>query len=251
MDAHRVRADWTGDRSGRLTDGAIVDVSNAISYTSYMMIFTDVRDSGAANSMQVANVTFWDGASGTGNSVLTFGDPIIAVDLDGYSEYPGNSEDPRNGIDGTLDKYLNFGAANSGFIVTPASGADVVRSFQITTANDHEDRDPAAWELYGTNDSIASTNNGDGSGESWALIDSGIIDLPTERDTLGPVVGVDNDTAYQSYKMIFTDLRDASAANSMQIAEVQFFNTVVPEPGTMALTLIGLFGLFALRRRSA
>ena len=82
-------------------------------------------------------------------------------------------------------KYLNFGKENSGFIVTPAFGAAAVKAFQITTANDATNRDPASWELYGTNDPILSFNNSTGGDESWTLVDSGTLDLPGERLTAG------------------------------------------------------------------
>ena len=59
----------------------------------------------------------------------------------------------------------------------------------------------------------------------------------------GDMVSVDNDTFYTSYKMLFPTLKDAGA-NSMQIAEIQFYG--IPEPTT--LCLLGL-GVVALRRR--
>jgi hypothetical protein len=39
--------------------------------------------------------------------------------------------------------------------------------------------------------------------------------------------------------MVFPTVRDAAAANSMQISEVQFFN-VVPEPFSCILIVVGL-----------
>jgi glucose/arabinose dehydrogenase len=162
--------------------------------------------------------------------LLTPGGPIIAVDADGASSSPGN-ESVENAIDGTLAKYLNFGETNSGFIVTPGNPAAVVTSFRITTANDSSERDPATWQLYGTNDPVTSGNHSTGTAESWTLIASGSVSLPTARNTLGPIVSVSNSTAYKSYKMLFPTVRNAGAANSMQIAEIQFFGnagTVTP-----------------------
>jgi hypothetical protein len=144
------------------------------------------------------------------------------------SDFPDN-EAPEKAIGGiigpgtTNNKYLNFGRENSGFIVTPAA-ASVVKSFQIATANDAPNRDPATYELYGTNQAIASTQNSYGTAESWTLIQSGDIALPTGRNTLGPVVDVaSNSTSYTSYKMLFPTLRNAPATNSMQIGEVSFY----------------------------
>lgn len=150
-------------------------------------------------------------------------DSIIAIDRDAFnSSYPSN-ESPSNAIDGTLNKYLNFGELNSGFIVTPTVGSSIVKSFQISTANDAEERDPTAWELYGTNDTIQSSDNSTGSAENWTLIDFGGVSLPGARNAPGPNVEVTNSTAYTSYRMVFTGVKNAAAANSMQIAEIQFF----------------------------
>jgi glucose/arabinose dehydrogenase len=176
-----------------------------------------------------------------GTAILSPGDPIIAVDTGGASNYPGN-ESPANAIDGTLAKYLNFGEINSGFIVTPSNTASIVKSFQITTANDAEERDPTAWQLFGTNDPVASTDNSTGSAENWTLIDSGTIVLPGARNTLGPVVTVDNNTAYSSYRMLFTGVKNAGAANSMQIAEIQFFGAPEQSATPPSLRLEGAAG---------
>ncbi|WP_428303708.1 PQQ-dependent sugar dehydrogenase [Lacipirellula sp.] len=161
--------------------------------------------------------------------ILSPGDPIIPVDSDGNSSTPGNETAP-NAIDGTLNKYLNFGRTNSGFIVTPSNPASVVTSFQITTANDSTDRDPSGWQLFGTNQPIASVANSTGLAETWTPIGSGSLSLPTARNTLATAVTFSNSTAYSSYKLIFTGVRNSGTANSMQIAEVQFFGT--PAAGT-------------------
>ena len=154
--------------------------------------------------------------------ILAPGDAIIPIDADGSSSSPGN-ETVVEAIDGTLDKYLNFGEVNSGFIVTPAAPATVVKSFQLTTANDADERDPTSWQLFGTNSPITSVAHGTGAAEAWTLIGSGAVTLPTARNTQGPIVNVANAVAYSSYKMVFTGVRNATAANSMQIAEFQFF----------------------------
>ncbi|WP_197531575.1 CotH kinase family protein [Posidoniimonas corsicana] len=150
-----------------------------------------------------------------------FGVPGTSVS--GNSSYPGN-ERPSDALDGNSGtKYLNFGGANSGIILTPGVGASVVRSFQLTTANDAQGRDPSSWELYGTNDPIQSNDNSTGLAENWTLIDSGSINLPTQRQTQGPVVSVDNATAYTSYKLMFPTLK--FNANEMQVADIRFYET--------------------------
>src|SRR5687768_12421441 len=83
-------------------------------------------------------------------------DTAIAIDLDAVvvpaqnnGRYPGG-ENPPKAIDGLLgsSKYLNFGAAGSGFIVTPTALPGIpVDGFRITTANDAPGRDPASFAL--------------------------------------------------------------------------------------------------------
>lgn len=226
----------------RLTMGAAVSVSNNTAYSSYRMLYPTLK---GAPLMQIADVGLYESTDGTGLNVVGAADPILAIQEAPASSYPGH-EGPANAVDGTLGKYLNFGQTNSGLIVTPAFGESIVDGFQITTANDSPERDPASWELYGTNDAIISEDNGQGNMENWVLIDSGSLALPEERDTLADLVSVSGgSTAYTSYKMLFPTLKDADAANSMQIAEIQF--TGVPEPTTICL--LGLGGLSLLRRR--
>jgi len=124
-------------------------------------------------------------------------------------------------------------------------GTSIVDSFQITTANDSAERDPASWELYGTLDAILSGDNTEGTAETWTLIANGTIALPDDRNTLGPLVEFSNSTAYASYKILFPTLKNADSANSMQIAEIQLYG--IPEPATICL--LGMGGLALIRRR--
>jgi hypothetical protein len=230
------------------------------SFTTYRLIFPTVKNSAVANSMQIANIDVFTSSDGTGTSILAFDDPVAAIDMPALvpgapqSRSPGNETAPLaiDGDPGT--KYLNFGENNSGFIVTPAVGATKVTSFVITTANDAEPRDPATWQLFGTNDPIMSTNHSRGMGETWTLIDEGTLELPPDRNTEGPVVPVENTTAYLSYRLVFPAVKNAATANSMQISEIQFDGTIgagaaalaaVPEPNSALLAIIG--ALFAAR----
>ena len=125
--------------------------------------------------------------------ILAAGDSIIAIDADGNSATPNAAELVANILDGNSGtKYLNTGIANSGFIVTPAAGASVVQSFAITTANDVPSRDPASYQLYGTNAAISSTANSTGTAESWTLIQQGSLSLPSARQTTAAAVSVTN-----------------------------------------------------------
>ena len=212
----------------RLTVGPVYSFVNEASYASYRLVFPTLKSAALANSMQIADIGIYESTDGSGENVLNLLDEGLAIDLDGFgtdSAYP-DIEPPSNALDGNVfTKYLNFGRENSGFIVTPSVGSSVIDSFQVSTANDFESRDPTSWELYGTNSPILSMDNSTGDAEPWTLIDSGVLDLPVERFTPGDVVPVNNSTTYASYRMVFPTIRDPDAAmtDSLQFSEVQFF----------------------------
>ena len=149
-----------------------------------------------------------------------------AVTPEQRGNYPVG-EEPFNVLDGKAStKYLNFAKEGSGFIVTPSGmTTQTVQSFKITTANDAQERDPTSWALYGTNDAIVSGDNSTGEAENWTLIDEGAVTLPTARETVGPVVTVTNSGSYTSYKIMFPALKNPASADSMQIADVTFYES--------------------------
>jgi hypothetical protein len=173
------------------------------------------------------------GAHSNAASIIAADDLILAIDLDvaaPASGYPGN-ETPMLALDedaGT--NYLNFGGSGSGFIVTPISGPSLVRSFLITTANDFPGRDPSTYALYGTNDPILSTDNSDGSVESWALISSGPLALPIDRFVDAPLVTFANSTSYASYRLLFPTLKSEPL---MQVADVRIYATPTERAQTL------------------
>lgn len=159
--------------------------------------------------------------------LLSPADFIIPIDEDfagttAASSYPAG-EEPLRCIDGDVNtKYLNFGEGGSGFIVTPAA-ALAVQSLQITTANDSENRDPTSFILSGTNDVIDTPENSQGGTETWTEIATGALMPSINRFEAAPVVSFINTDAYTSYRLVFPTVRDAGGANSMQVAEVQFY----------------------------
>jgi len=148
------------------------------------------------------------------------GDPNDGL-MDGDNFGWPAAETPDLAIDNDVNtKFLHFKGEleATGIQVTPAIGATVVTGLTLTTANDSPERDPVAFELSGSNDGI------DG---SYTLIASGdIVDFAqdeawprfTKNET--PIV-FSNSVAYTTYKIMFTAVRDATSANSMQIAEIE------------------------------
>lgn len=196
--------------------------------------------------------------------IFTPGDTIFGGVKSGATftinnSWPGN-EAPSNAIDGVGQKYLNFSMINTGFIVKPSVGSSVATSIKLWTANGPQQRDPASYELWGSNAAI-------GSGPSFSLSDftlisSGALSLPSTRNGAGntplsdissQTIGFTNSTAYTSYMVIFPTVKDNSAT-VMEIGEVQLYGSAaVPEPTSLAIFGIGagIAGLKARTRKRA
>lgn len=209
------------------------------------------------------------GTSAQAAKIFAPGDPIVAIwntTASGNStdstagtgsagQYPTNEAAP-NVVDGTNNKYLNFGGGGgagvqtdskgvgTGFYITPGVTDSIVKAFQFTAANDAVNRDPLTITIEGSNAVGAALKTG----TSWALIYSGTTGLATDpgRNTPGVLVPVTNSTTYDSYRVIVTSQR--GIANSTQYAEVQFY-TQVPEPTSLALAGIAGVGLLVVARR--
>ena len=129
--------------------------------------------------------------------------------------------------DNVKTKYLHFkgddvidpNADPTGFKVTPSAGASIVTGLTFTTANDAEERDPVAYELYGSNVSIDGPYNLIASGD---IVDFNDPNTAWPRFTKNTTpITFENATVYKHYQVLFPALRDAESANSMQIAEVE------------------------------
>jgi len=204
-------------------------------------------------------------------SIFSPGDPIAGGQLNGgtfnlgsegtqgdANNWPG-AEAPADLINGAIggggEKYLNFGKTNTGIVVTPTAGGglpSVVTSMELWVANDANERDPASYQLFGSN---AAINLGaDIALSDFTLISEGGLALPLDRDNandatgFSQVVSIDNSAAYSSYMLVFPTIRNEGATNSMQLSEVQLEGTFVPEPSTTLVALLGLLPLLRRRR---
>ncbi|MEM7313352.1 MAG: hypothetical protein AAF497_09395 [Planctomycetota bacterium] len=210
-------------------------------------------------------------------AVPAFGQ-VFTVGMDGccssdINQWPGG-EAPNFAIDGAGQKYLNFTDLYAGVVVTPASNA-VPGGITVWAANDAEERDPSSFSVYGVNGALTAANPGD-TVSGMTLIASGGITLPSTRNDGGAAaldpansatVGFSAAAAYDNYVIVFPTVKDAGAANSMKIAEVQLMDaagapiftpndgilggvlTTVPEPSTSLMALLCMIPMIGFIRR--
>ncbi len=154
------------------------------------------------------------------------GDAIQGVPNDGETTGGGDNgwpgaETPDLAIDDDVNtKFLHFkGEVEPTSIqVTPSIGATIVTGLTFTTANDAVERDPVTFELSGSNDGIDGPYTLIASGEISDFAAEEAWPRFTKNET---AILFNNDVAYTSYQLLFTSVRDAASANSMQIAEVE------------------------------
>jgi len=160
------------------------------------------------------------------NDVTKPGDIVKGVPDDG--DWPGG-EYPALAIDdNTGTKFLHFKGPQgiTGIKVTPLDGASVVTGLTFTTANDATERDPVAYELSGSNDSIDGPFTLIASGD---IVDFGGADAWPRFTKNETPISFNNAKAYSHYQVLFTAVRDAGSANSMQIAEIELIGVPAAE----------------------
>ncbi len=214
--SYRVLGSNDGTNFDLITEGAVgpfagrfiqqdFEFVNNTAYSSYRVLFPTVANAGAANSMQVGEV-----------QLLTHGDVTTPGDfIKGSStNFPGG-ERPRLAIDNNYNnKYLNFDKLNTGFTITPVRGLSVISGISITSGNDAPERDPASYEIYGSND-----------GTNFQLIGSGVFNAFANRFQQQESEFF-NTQEFTTYRVVFPTVANAAGANSMQVTEVQLLGTV-------------------------
>ena len=140
------------------------------------------------------------------------------------SNSPGAEQAP-NAIDNNPNtKYLNFDKADTGLTITTVGS--IVTGLGLTSANDAPERDPATFILSGSVDGVNFTEIASG--------DVPAFGARFERQE----VSFANETAYNTYKLIFPKVVNPDAANSMQIAEVELLGVAaeVEAPPSISVT---------------
>lgn len=136
-------------------------------------------------------------------------------------------------MDGSIgpgSKYLNLNVANTALIFSGTT-ARVPGRMELWVAEDAVERDPTSYTLYGTNAAIPALTSGGTCPEQLhsdrlrharpartrAEHHGGRLRLQPERAHPGS-------TAYASYLLVFPTVKNTpTAANSMQISEVQLY----------------------------
>ncbi len=86
----------------------------------------------------------------------------------------------------------------------------VIHWYALTSANDFPQRDPRDWQLLGSNDR----------GKTWSTLDVRKGEVFAGRQQRS-VYRVSNPSSYEMYRLQIDEVRDASAANSIQLAELE------------------------------
>ena len=202
----------------------IVLADTGASLTNVTSLTIGVDGAGAVGMLYIDDIRLHPEIfEASSSDITTPGDTILGVPND--QNWPV-AEAPEFAIDDNVgSKYLHFEgpSGTTGFQVTPSVGATIVTGLSFTTANDADERDPVAYELSGSNAGIE--------GPFTVIAAGDIVDFSQAtawaRQTVNETqISLDNTVAYAHYQIVFTALRDAGSANSMQIAEVELLGDI-------------------------
>lgn len=129
-----------------------------------------------------------------------------------YQTGSPRGEEYTNLIDNqTNTKYLTFHP--SAWLQYQAPSPYVVKSYTITSANDHPERDPLNWTLQGSNN-----------GTTWTTLDSRTNqDFPRRFQTR--TFTFENSTSYTHYRFNMTN----NNGSTLQLAEVELFGNLATQ----------------------
>ena len=120
----------------------------------------------------------------------------------------------------------------------------ILTHFTITSGNDTPERDPRVWQIQGSNDGTNFT--------PIFVQNNPAAGLWTERDQVIEFdEGVDfpvQSTPYTTFRFITTATGLTMGAR-FQLAEIEYFDTPVPEPSAALLAALGGLSLVARGRR--
>jgi len=258
---------WARGTNGVYT--ILADTANIIGTDSSSLVINSVSYTDVADYICIAHNTYGYVTSSVANVAIVcpLTNVIYTTDLvasfgDTTTTYYGSATNAANATDGSTTKWINGGSgfsANAGFppfagpvglIITNINPDDqslrstLVMGLRIYTADGNMERDPADYVLEGSLDGVTFTSIG-----------SGALSLPTTRNATGspldPLTQAyediyfrSNTNSYPIYRLTFNDVRDASTAICLQVAEVQFlsgstddFPPATAEPATLTITM--------------
>lgn len=130
----------------------------------------------------------------------------------------GSGEGKEKVFDNQQDsKWLDLSPQGSWIAYAYASGvAGRLTGYTLTSANDCPERDPAQWQLQGSND-----------GANWTTVDSqsGVAFSARFQKLAFPLTGA---PTYKAYRLNITKVFDPSSANCVQLGEIELLGQRVP-----------------------
>ncbi len=196
-----------------------IDLSAVGNVSNVRLLTIGIEGSGAQGVVYIDDIRLYPEVFDyLSDDITGAGDIVLGVPND--NDWPA-AETPDLAIDdNTATKFLHFKGFSqpTGIQVTPLAGPSIVTGVSFTTANDAPERDPVAFELYGSNAGIDGPYTLIASGDIADFAQATAWPRYTKNET--PITFA-NSVAYTHYQVLFTAVRDPASANSMQISEIE------------------------------